>query len=80
MVLVPIASSWPDSLNPTYGLDLSSRSGPPVKYQIIQTVQNITKIFMRIPIYVDSIQFLLFKYRQCRIYFRQKETSDEHAH
>ena len=47
---VPIGSSVPDSVKPMYGLVLSSRRGPPVKYQIIHIAQKIAKAFSKNPI------------------------------
>lgn len=45
----------PDAVKPTYGFDLSSRSGPPVKYQIIHIAQKIAKPLTSIPIWIQYI-------------------------
>jgi hypothetical protein len=40
----------PEAVKPTYGLVLSSRSGPPVRYQMSQMTQKIAKPLIRVPI------------------------------
>ena len=46
--LVPTVSIVPELVNCAKGLVLSSRSGPPVIYQIIQTTQKIANIFINV--------------------------------
>ncbi len=58
-VLVPKDSMVPEAVKPTSGFVLSSRSGPPVRYQIIQTTQNIANAFISIPMYVKYIGNLI---------------------
>ncbi len=46
---VPKVSSVPDGVYPIYGFVLSSRRGPPVKYQIIHTAQKTASALMKNP-------------------------------
>jgi hypothetical protein len=54
-VLEPKDCIVPEEVKPTKGFVLSSRRGPPVKYQIIHMIQKIAKPFTSIPVIISIV-------------------------